>query len=222
MPDQSRFDRLLSPISIQKARLKNRMVKTASSLGVATADGEVSELSLCFYETLARGGVAHVESWLRRLSRGVTAGRIANSDDRYLPGLTKLAAVMHAGGAVCIAQLGHAGPSQWKKIPDQPVAASSLGGLDNPQPTYPQARELSVSEIQSLVEKFARGAERAKKAGFDGVEIHGAHNYLVNTFLSLAWNRRQDLYGNRDMEVEPALPSRSSVRSGIWSDRTLS
>ena len=203
MPDQSRFDRLLSPISIQKARLKNRMVKTASSLGVATADGEVSDLTLCFYETLARGGVGMivVEHGFVDYPRGVTgAGRIANSDDRYLPGLTKLAAVMHAGGAVCIAQLGHAGPSQWKKIPDQPVAASSLGGLDNPQPTYPQARELSVSEIQSLTEKFARGAERAKKAGFDGVEIHGAHNYLVNTFLSRAWNRRQDAYGCRDME----------------------
>ena len=106
MPDQSRFDRLLSPISIQKARLKNRMVKTASSLGVATADGEVSDLTLCFYEKLARGGVGMivVEHGFVDYPRGVTgAGRIANSDDRYLPGLTKLAAAMHEGGAVCIA-----------------------------------------------------------------------------------------------------------------------
>ncbi len=203
MTDQRRFDKLLSPISINKVQLKNRMVKTASSLGVATADGEVSDLSLCFYETLAKGGVSMiiVEHGFVDYPRGMTgAGRIANSDDKFLPGLTKLAALMHEGGAVCIAQLGHAGPSQWKKIPEQPVAASSLAGADNPQPAYPQARELSVSEIQSLVEKFARGAERSKRAGFDGVEIHGAHNYLVNTFLSRAWNRRQGAYGFRDME----------------------
>jgi 2,4-dienoyl-CoA reductase (NADPH2) len=203
MPDRYRFDKLLAPLSINHVNLRNRIVKTASSLGVAKADGEVSDLSLCFYETLAKGGVAMivVEHGFIDYPRGMTgAGRIANSDDKYLPGLTKLAAVMHGGGAACIAQLGHAGPSQWKKIPEQPVAASSLAGADNPQPTYPQARELSVPEIQSLVDKFAQSAERAKKAGFDGVEIHGAHNYLVNTFLSLAWNRRQDAYGCQDME----------------------
>jgi 2,4-dienoyl-CoA reductase (NADPH2) len=203
MGSQTQFDKLLSPLSINKVQLKNRMVKTAASLGVAQDDGQVSDLSLCFYETLAKGGVSMiiVEHGFIDYPRGMTgAGRIANSDDKYLPGLTKLAAVMHAGGAACVAQLGHAGPSQWKKIPEQPVAASSLAGADNPQPTYPQAREISVSEIQTLVEKFAQGAKRAKKAGFDGVEIHGAHNYLVNTFLSRAWNRRQDAYGCQDME----------------------
>ncbi len=223
MPDQHSFDKLLSPISINKVQLKNRMVKTASSLGVATADGEVSDLSLCFYETLAKGGVSMiiVEHGFIDYPRGMTgAGRIANSDDRFLPGLTKLAALMHEGGAVCIAQLGHAGPSQWKKIPEQPVAASSLAGADNPQPAYPQARELSVSEIQSLVEKFARGAKRAQKAGFDGVEIHGAHNYLVNTFLSRAWNRRQDAYGFRDMESRTrfAVEIIRSIRNLVGTD----
>ena len=203
MSSQTQFDKLLSPLSINKVQLKNRMVKTASSLGVAKETGEVSDLTLCFYETLAKGGVAMiiVEHGFVDYPRGMTgAGRIANSDDKYLPGLTKLAAVMHAGGAACVAQLGHAGPSQWKEIPEQSVAASSLVGADNPQPKYPQFREISISEIQTLVEKFARGAERAKKAGFDGVEIHGAHNYLVNTFLSLAWNRRRDAYGCQDME----------------------
>jgi len=97
MPDQHSFDKLLSPISINKVQLKNRMVKTASSLGVATADGEVSDLSLCFYETLAKGGVSMiiVEHGFIDYPRGMTgAGRIANSDDRFLPGLTKLAALI--------------------------------------------------------------------------------------------------------------------------------
>jgi 2,4-dienoyl-CoA reductase (NADPH2) len=203
MNGQTQFDKILSPLSINRLKLKNRMVKLAASLGVAKEDGQVSDLSLCFYETLAKGGMSMIiiEHGFVDYPRGMTgAGRIANSDDRYLPGLTKLAAVIHKGGVACIAQLGHAGPSQWKKLQEQPVAASSLAGADNPQPAYPQAREISVAEIQGIVEKFARGAERAKKAGFDGVEIHGAHNYLVNTFLSRAWNRRQDAYGCRDME----------------------
>ena len=141
MSSQSQFDKLLSPLSIYKVQLKNRMVKTAASLGVAQDDGQVSDLTLCFYETLAKGGVSMiiVEHGFIDYPRGMTgAGRIANSDDKYLPGLTKLATVMHAGGAVCVAQLGHAGPSQWKEIPEQPVAASSLVGADNPQPKYPQ------------------------------------------------------------------------------------
>jgi 2,4-dienoyl-CoA reductase (NADPH2) len=199
------------------------MVKLAASLGVAHLDGQVSDLSLCFYETLAKGGVAMiiVEHGFVDYPRGITgAGRIANSDDRYLPGLTKLAAVMHRGGAVCIAQLGHAGPSQWKKHADQPVAASSLAGSDNPQPAYPQARELAVGEIRELVEKFARAAERAKKAGFDGVEIHGAHNYLVNTFLSRAWNRRRDDYGCQDMQSRTrfAVEIVQAIRSLVGND----
>lgn len=203
MNGKTQFEKLLSPLSIHKVQLKNRMVKTASSLGVAKETGEVSDLTLCAYGTFAQGGVAMivVEHGFVDYPRGMTgAGRIANSDDKYLPGLTKLAAVMHEGGAVAVAQLGHAGPSQWKKIPEQAVAASALKGADNPQPAYPEARELSLSEIHDLVEKFARGAGRAKKAGFDGVEIHAAHNYLINTFLSRAWNRRRDAYGCQNME----------------------
>jgi 2,4-dienoyl-CoA reductase (NADPH2) len=200
---QTKFCKLLSPLSINKIQIRNRMVKTASSLGVAQDDGQISDQTLCFYETLARGGVGMivVEHGFIDFPRGVTGrGRIANSDDKYLLGLTKLALAIHKGGAACLAQLGHAGPSQWKKIAEQPVSASSLIGVDNPQPAYPQSRELTLSEIKDLVCKFARGAERAKKAGFDGVEVHAAHNYLINSFLSRGWNRRQDAYGSQDIE----------------------
>ena len=199
------------------------MVKTASSLGVAQDDGQVSDLTLCFYDTLARGGVGMivVEHGFIDYPRGMTgSGRLANSDDKYRPGLARLASVMHDGGAVGIAQLGHAGPSQWKKIPEQPVAASSLTGADNPQPAYPPSRELSLAEIKDLVGKFARGAERAQKAGFDGVEVHAAHNYLINTFLSRAWNRRQDAYGCQDMESRTrfAVEIMRSIRNLVGPD----
>ncbi len=179
------------------------MVKLAASLGLAKEDGQISDLNLCFYETVAKGGVGLIiiEHGFVDFPRGMTGGgRIGNSGEIHLPGLTELAGVIHKGGIPCCIQLGHAGPSQWKKLPDQPVSASTLSRLENPQPSYPLPRELSVSEIGTLVEKFLKAAERAQKAGFNGVEIHGAHNYLINSFFSRVWNRRHDAYGCQDLE----------------------
>jgi len=127
-------------------------------------------------------------------------GRIGNSSDLHLPGLTELARVIHKSHVPCFIQLGHSGPTQHKSILQQPIAASSLSRSENPHPTYPQARELTKEEIRVLVEKYVRAAERAKKAGFDGVEVHGAHNYLINSFFSRAWNKRHDEYGCDSME----------------------
>lgn len=179
------------------------MVKLAASMGVAKEDGQVSDLNLCFYETVAKGGpsLVIIEHGFVDFPLGVTGpGRIANSDDKYLPGLTKLAEVIHQSDTPCFIQLGHAGSAQWKKVAQQPVSSSSLGRTESPYPQYAQSKELSISEIKGLVEKFARGAERAKRAGFDGVELHGAHNYLINSFLSCAWNKRHDSYGFEDLE----------------------
>jgi 2,4-dienoyl-CoA reductase (NADPH2) len=198
-----RFNRLISPLSIKEVKLRNRMVKLAASMGVAKEDGQVSDLNLYFYETVAKGGTSLViiEHGFVDFPLGVTGpGRLANSDDKYLPGLTKLAKVIHKSDTPCFIQLGHAGPAQWKKVPQQPVSSSSLGRAESPHPHYGQSKELSTSEIKGLVEKFARGAQRAKKAGFDGVELHGAHNYLINSFLSCAWNKRHDSYGCEDLE----------------------
>ena len=203
MQTQARFEKLLSPLSINQVKLRNRMVKLAASLGLAKEDGQVSDLNLCFYETLAKGGLGLIiiEHGFVDFPRGNTGvGRIGNSEDKYLPGLTELAGVIHKSDTPCFIQLGHAGPSQWNKFPEQPVSSSAFSRTENPQPSYALPRELSLSEIKSLVEKFVKGAARAKKAGFDGVEMHGAHNYLINSFFSRAWNRRHDSYGCEDLE----------------------
>lgn len=203
MPRKQKYDKLLSPFAIKGVKLRNRMVKLAASLGLAEEGGMVSDRNLCSYEVVAAGGVGLiiVEHGFIDFPMGATgSGRIGNSDDKHLPGLTRLTEVMHKHNTPCFIQLGHAGPSHWKKLPYQPVSSSFQERCDMPHPNYAQSRELSISEIHELVDKFARGAERVRKAGFDGVEIHGAHYYLINSFLSRAWNRRRDAYGGQSLE----------------------
>lgn len=203
MSGEQRYERLLSPFAIKGLKLRNRMVKLAASLGLAQEGGIISDSNLYSYETVARGGASFiiVEHGFVDFPMGATGnGRIGNSEDKHLPGLTKLADVMHKHGAGCVIQLGHAGPSHWKKLPFQPVSSSTQDRNEMPHPNYAQARALTIPEIRELVEKFARAAVRAEKAGFDGVEMHGAHYYLINSFFSRAWNHRKDEYGGQNLE----------------------
>jgi 2,4-dienoyl-CoA reductase (NADPH2) len=223
MAGETRFDRLLSPYAIGHVKLKNRMVKLAASMGVSQEDGQISDLNLCFYETVAKGGMGLIliEHGFVDFPFGISGpGRIGNSSDLHLPGLTELARVIHKSHVPCFIQLGHSGPTQHKSIKQQPVAASSLSRSENPHPTYPQARELTREEIKVLVEKYVRAAERAKKAGFDGVEVHGAHNYLVNSFFSRAWNKRHDEYGCDSFENRTrfAVGILQAIRAAVGPD----
>jgi NADPH2 dehydrogenase len=107
-------------------------------------------------------------------------------DDELIGGLEKLAGSVHAVGTPVVVQITHAGGvGNCKVIGGEPVGPSATG----------KARELTRSEIEALVEEFAVAAERAVKAGFDGVELHGAHGFLLNQFFSPLLNKREDEYG---------------------------
>jgi NADPH2 dehydrogenase len=107
-------------------------------------------------------------------------------DDRLIPGLKKLVQSVHAMGAPIIAQINHSGTRTTEEITRMPpVAPSAAEGV----------RELQIGEIEDLSSAFAKAAERAMKAGFDGVEVHGAHGFLLNQFFSPLTNRRGDEYG---------------------------
>ena len=154
---------------------------------------------------------------------GVTGPRrIAISDDKFIPGLSKLVQVIHRCDTPCFMQLGHSGPTQrWLLAPGQPpVSSSSLARSERPYPYYPQARELSIPELEELVEKYAKAAKRAREAGFDGLEIHCAHNYLLNSFLSCAWNRRNDAYGCQDLKSRARflVEILRAVKQGVGED----
>jgi 2,4-dienoyl-CoA reductase-like NADH-dependent reductase (Old Yellow Enzyme family) len=185
------FKRLFEPLQIKKVKFRNRIVLPAIVTNYATPDGFVTQGLISFHEARAKyTGLNIVELSLVRPYGGVTASHVHVYDDKYIPGLTKLAQAIKVNGAVGLLQLADIGPR-----------AGSLGAIADPVgPSRitigPQAaRELSIAEIKELVIAFAEAARRAFEAGFDGVEIHAAHLYLISAFLSLFTNKRTDEYG---------------------------
>lgn len=191
---RSKFEKLLEPGWIGSMRLRNRIIMPPMGTEFATEEGYVTEQMKAYYEERAKGGVALVivEVSCVDYPRGkALRGQISIGHDKYLPGLAELAEVIKRHGAKAAIQLHHAGRSTTTAIVGcQPVAPSPIA-----PPGYENPRELTAEEIGELVSCYALAAERAKKAGFDGVEIHGAHLYLIAQFLSAAWNRRRDIYG---------------------------
>jgi len=198
-----KYSKLLEPLQIKNVKLKNRIVKSAQWFIYAEPDGSVGPRLLGWYEALAKGGVGlvTVEESICEFPVGASnVPHIRLDDDQFLPGLTRLAEVIHRHDCPCFVQITHAGPAH---NPDasggmQPVAPSAVE-----PPTEPQmapARALSNAEVKEMVEKFARAAERCFKAGFDGVEMHYAHYALGNAFLSRIQNQRDDEYGPQSLE----------------------
>ena len=206
MAGKERFEKLLEPFQIGQVKLRNRMVKPGQILNLTDEGNYAGDRIKAFYEELARGGVGLiiVESTCIDFPLGVSAStmpRLVIDDDKFIPTLQELAGVIHKHGCPTFLQLGHAGPAHPGKLfGTQPVAASSLSDEERPEPSFGLARELTIPEIHTLEDKFTEAAERAKKAGFDGVELHGGHRYLINSFLSRAWNKRQDAYGCQGLE----------------------
>lgn len=114
------------------------------------------------------------------------------SDDRYLPSLIAARAAIHRGGAKAILQIHHGGCQAPRELCGDPVSASDVPA-ERPNAETPRA--LAASEIETLVDAFAQATRRAREAGFDGVEIHGANTYLLQQFVSPHSNRREDNYG---------------------------
>lgn len=189
-----KLQRLFTPIRIGSMTVKNRLVMPPMDTNLGSPDGFVTSSLVDYYEERARGGVGLiiVECTSVDYPRGkVTRGQISIDDDKYLDGLSGLAQAIKKGGARAAIQLEHGGGVTHSAISGhQPVGPSeTISPLGEP------VRELTVGEIEELVKRHAEAAARARKAGFDGIEIHGAHEHLLAQFLSPSINRREDLYG---------------------------
>jgi 2,4-dienoyl-CoA reductase-like NADH-dependent reductase (Old Yellow Enzyme family)/thioredoxin reductase len=187
---------LFSPGKIGTMEIKNRIVMTAMGNHLASNDGSISDDTIAFYVQRAKGGVGLIvtECVIVDYERGKGNMRqLAASDDRYIAGLKELADKVHAAGAKIVAQIYHPGRQGISAINSNlPMAApSEVECQAVHQPVY----ALSIPQIQSMVERFAQASRRIKEAGFDGVEVHGAHGYLVTQFLSPYTNHRTDSYG---------------------------
>lgn len=196
----TKYPNLLSPAKIGKVELRNKTVMAA--MGMSQADnGFVNQAVLNHYAERAKGGVGAiiVEVTCVDAPLGLnTRGMLVIDDDKYIDGMSKLAGVIHDGGAKAFLQISHTGRGARRAIiGDQPVGPSAVPmpysfmmGLENETP-----RELTIDEIKAIEEKYAQAALRAKKAGFDGVEIHSVGYYLGQQFLSSTANVRTDEYG---------------------------
>jgi len=210
---------LFQPGRIGPVTTANRLVRAGTSETAAGAEGEVTDQLIGIYETLARHGVGLVLSGhMFCHPRGLYAARqVGIHDDRMIPGLARLAESVHRHGSKVFAQLAHAG-SQSRVQDNRPLAPS-------PIPNALTGRMVDAAtekEILEAIEAFAAAADRAVRAGFDGVHIHGANGYLISEFSSPLTNRRQDGWGgspaSRDrfilevlQAVRGAVPRRVAV-----------
>jgi 2,4-dienoyl-CoA reductase (NADPH2) len=178
------------------------MMKNGTHLFYDTqADGgHMNDRNIAFYETLAKGGVGLIVATSGPLIDGDVPGFRIDRDE-YIPGFRKLADAIHQHGCPAFIQLFHLGPMSplFFKAPAG-AAASSIPKSESPRPSFEVARELTIPEIQDIVQRFGKAAERIKKAGFEGIELNSATNHLLNSFLSRAWNKRQDTYGAGSLE----------------------
>ena len=190
---------LLTPARIGAVEIKNRIVMPPMTTRLSDEEGHVTDASIAYYMARVRGGFGLVTVEMASPER---AGRhrrreLGIYDDRFLPGLTRLAAEIHGGGGKCSIQLGHGGGhTRFDICGETPVAPSAI-----PHPVFEVTdetivpRAMSVIDIKNTVAAFAAAARRAERAGFDCVEIHAAHGYLISQFFNGFENRRTDEYG---------------------------
>jgi 2,4-dienoyl-CoA reductase (NADPH2) len=177
MKFKANYQKLLEPGYIGKLRIRNRLIKTAAIMSYTAADDPaLDRRTIAFYEALAKGGVGLiiVESACVDFPLGGAGPRTLHiDDDRYIPIFAELAQAAHKQDCPIFMSLLHAGPIHGAFTGLQPVAASARTAEEMPQgPRFSRPpRELTVEEIQALIERFVDAAERVKKAGFDGVEF---------------------------------------------------
>ncbi|MEW5827139.1 MAG: FAD-dependent oxidoreductase [Candidatus Bipolaricaulota bacterium] len=186
---------LFQPLTVGRLNLKNRIVMPAMATNLASATGEPTVQMAAYYARRAAGGVGLVvvENSTVEFPRGANgATQLRVDHDRYVPGLYSLAQALRERGAATALQINHAGSVARLGANDGvPVGPSDRGWAE----AFRRPRELALDEIPELVEAYASAARRAQRAGFDGVEIHGAHGYLIAQFLSPLVNQRTDAYG---------------------------
>jgi len=189
------FARLAQPGSIGSLPLANRVMMPAMATNLASAIGEATDRLIAYYAERARGGAGLIiaeNATIEHHLGGNGAVQLRIDSDRYIPGLHRLASAIRSGGAASAIQINHAGAvARTEELGVAPVAPSAVSWTG--ARAEPQA--LSLAEIDELIARFARAAVRAQRAGFDAVEIHGGHGYLIAQFLSPRMNRRSDRYG---------------------------
>jgi 2,4-dienoyl-CoA reductase-like NADH-dependent reductase (Old Yellow Enzyme family) len=190
---------LFDPISIGGVRLRNRTVLPSMTTRLADDEGFVTDATVAYYRARAEGGVGLVTV---EMASPEIAGKhrfreLGVYDDKFLPGLRRLVEVLHEAGAAASIQLGHGGVRARSVVSgERPVAPSAV-----PTPVFEIEHEHVVPDeatperLERTISAYVAAARRAQQAGFDVVELHGAHGYLISQFLAPMENTRDDAYG---------------------------
>jgi len=181
------------PKKIGSIEIKNRFVRSATYEGMATEDGYITDKQLKLYKELAEGGVGLIitgYAFVQESGNGVDKQTGVSKDD-YIPGLSKIAETAHKYGDNCkialqIAHCGRQTAELENTIAPSAVEEKLIGNMP---------REMTREEIRETIDAFSQAVRRAKEAGFDAVQLHGAHGYLITQFLSPYTNKRTDDYG---------------------------
>ena len=201
---------LFSPFMLtEKIKLRNRIVMAPMTTWSANPDGTISEQELEFYKRRSQnvGLVITGCTYVTPSGIGFTH-EFAAYDDRFINSLEKLAAAAKSGGAPAILQIFHAGNKAIPElVPNNDVISASASSVKSGDfmKRVVQSREMTENEIQETIRAFGDVTKRAIKAGFDGIELHGAHGFLLQNFFSPLFNQRNDRWGG-DLERRMRFP----------------
>jgi 2,4-dienoyl-CoA reductase (NADPH2) len=215
------FEKLFTPITIGNMTLRNRIVMAPMTVDYANADETVSDRQVAYYSERAKGGAGLITLEVCTVDgdHRYQAKSLGLYSDDQIPSHKKLVEAIHAHGAKVVPQLSHTGPESlapfFKGMP--PVGPSVV----RTQTTLQVCRELSADEIPALVSLYGDAAVRAKAAGYDGIELHAAHSYmLLGSFMSPLRNHRTDAYAGRKLEgrMKLLMEVLTDIRSKVGSD----
>ncbi|HJX59692.1 MAG TPA: NADH:flavin oxidoreductase, partial [Thermodesulfobacteriota bacterium] len=216
-----RFEGLFSPFRIGNIELKNRIVMPPMATHFADLGGSVNDRHIAYYVERARGGVGYITSeHTGVLKQGRAFPNMALIDaDQQIPSFKKLVEAIHQESGKIVIQINHAGRQTSSSVTGSPIVAPSA----IPCPVRKEVpHAISFEEIQKIVEAFGEAARRVKETGADGVEIHMAHGYLINQFLSPFSNKREDEYGgDADRRMRMAIDVLRTVRNQVGPDFTV-
>ncbi len=196
---------IFSSFKVKHLNLKNRLVVAPMTRVSANSNGTVGPLMKDYYQSFAKGGFALI------ITEGIYTDKLYSQGYKFQPGLTDeeqanswkpIIEAVHENGGKIIAQLMHAGAlSQFNKYKGHSAAPSAIKPLGKQMTfyygsgEYQVPKEMSLSDIEEVIRGYAQAAKLAKQAGFDGVEIHGANGYLLDQFLTVYTNQREDSFG---------------------------
>ena len=191
-----KYEKLFTKGKIGRLEIKNRIVMPAMGTGLASYTGEASDEIIRYYEERAKGGCGLIITEITRIDNETGIGlanQLSSMDLKHIPRLEKLARSVHKHNTKIFLQLHHPGRENHAMLLNgrqiagpSPIMSTAIGEMP---------REMTTEEVEGLVVKFVKGAVFAQMAGIDGIEIHGAHGYLVGQFMSPQSNHREDKYG---------------------------